>query len=195
MAPGGVAVASDIEYMKTTQQQFRAKWSKQGQALVELIVSLVAIVVLFAAIIQVARFAIVEHETSTEARRVAGQRALSPIIQQTAPDFIDAWYEGPDARQHSRDDLFTDGDAAGFRQTVVESGAAAPSEWSYLDQGRSHPLRQLRNAPDPANAMGMVYARESDWVELLPGVRHLLYRADTIEIESEVWLSSTKNLY
>lgn len=168
---------------------------KAGQAMIEMVVALVAIIVLFAAIIQIGRFASVEQELQSVARRRAGELSLSPTPNSATPDYIELWNEGADGSRLTRDDVFTQGSEAQFKQTIVESGAANPADWAILDQSRDHPLARLRASPTPVSEFGLVYAAESETVDLLPGVRNLLYRADAIDLESKVWLGYTRNIY
>lgn len=163
--------------------------SKSGQALAELIVGVVAVMVLFALILQLGHLSRARTETLLEARADAGRDAMNPVYQfpLTGPQSIRDWSPGGDESRYSEDDeeLLTGGDMLNDEiLSVLPDGSLT----TYIPM--THPIQDVYQSGLPQDAWQLVHDRESsDDVEILPVLRHLIYDADSISLEKEVWMT------
>jgi hypothetical protein len=167
--------------------------SRSGQALIETDLALVALMaIVFAALVQLSRLGRARTEALMEARREAGQNALSDTYAQPnpAPTFIYNWDVGGDERSHSADDT-----ARNALSQTVDNGLLAPAHPDDLsDACRAMPSPPAGTRP-VVMGFDLVHGREqSDRIELLPVVRRLLYDAEDIRITSDAWLTWTREI-
>jgi len=176
----------------TRSLPFRAR---RGQALVEFLIGIVAVLVLTGFLVQWVQLARSHRDTMTEARRQAGRLALSGLQVPSNPDYIRSWYSGEDARTYSRDDYNRAGHQGAFLGVFTDPIAPAPPEATVMGRVSHNPVRDLANAGTPVNVFGLFSRRAADDVPLLPVVRHLLYRDESIFLESEVWMTANEGIY
>jgi len=189
-----------IEWQKLNEDARSENSDRAGQAVVEFLVGLVAVLVLFAALLQMASLNKAHTDTMVEARRQAGELAmlqLGPGLEiMSDPDYILNWQEGPDGKRHTRDDRFSSASPAAFNAVIVDLAAPNAEGWTIIDSVPDNRLTGLHNDPDPVAGFGLVRGHHSvSDVPLLPAVQSLLYRAESIDVESEVWLTWTKGIY
>jgi hypothetical protein len=168
---------------------------RSGQAMVEVIVGLVALLVLTAGLIQVASLTRAQTDALVQARELAGASAFMEVPISAYPEYIYEIEAGPDGRTYSGDDETTDADASAFNNDVVEQLVRDPDEWDVIDQLPSSPFSSLHDALTPATEFGLLKGEATVTVELLPAVRSLLYRADEIDVECDVWMTWTRGIY
>ena len=168
---------------------------RQGQAMIEFIVGLIAVLALFAGLIQFVSLFIAQTDTFTNARRIAGSRAMAPVAIASGAEYILAWDEADDKRRYSVDDTHSDADPIAFVDTIVKRAARNVADWGQLEKIPRNAVRDLRDSPAPATMFGLMEGRDSQVVPLLPVVRHLLYNRDSIELESSVWMPWCREVY
>jgi hypothetical protein len=168
---------------------------RSGQAMVEVIVGLVALIVLAAGIIQVASLTRAQTDAMVQAREAAGASAFSDVPISVYPEYIHEIEEGADERTYSNDDTFTDADASAFNSTIVNELVTGQNEWDVMDELPNSHFSSLRDALTPSTEFGLLRGDASVTVQLLPAVRSLLYRADEIEVECDVWMTWTRGIY
>ncbi|HMP76971.1 MAG TPA: hypothetical protein PKE12_11820 [Kiritimatiellia bacterium] len=159
--------------------------SRAGQAIVELVVGLVALLVVFVGILQIGRLAAERNRTLASARASAANYAMGPayLLQLPGPDMIRDWDRGADQRSHSRDDRTT---AASWQHVAAIVQHARPQDLDARMPG--NPVTAFGTA-GAAGGMDLVHGRvQSDEIPLLPVVRHLLYNAPSLRFEEHVWL-------
>jgi len=166
--------------------------------MVEVIVGLVAILAIMSGLLQIAGLTRAHTAVLVEARREAGQAALlglgsGPPL--SAPHYIMDWQEGLDGKRLTRDDTFTMASSVPFDDGIVERAAPDPQGWELLHSVPEDALPRLHNHANPVSLFGLVRGHAEACVPLLPAVQHLLYAADTIEVESEVWMTWTRGIY
>jgi len=166
-----------------------------GQAMIELIVGLVAILALLAGLLQVASLTKTHTDTMVEARREAGELAMLDLELMMDPDYIRDWREGPDTKRYTRDDISTSADSVIFDDTIVEKASADSDGWEILREVPDNRLSRLHDNLDPVSCFGLVRGYDKKSVDLISAVQSLLYRADTIDVECEVWMTWTKGIY
>jgi len=163
--------------------------SRSGQALIELTIALVAILAILAAILQVGILSRAHLGVMQEARGAAGQYAIGETYQTVAPGarMIRTWDDGPDGKTYSRDDSAVLGGSAFLRQSVLP--VARPDELAAQVPGNEF-FRLNYNEPIVDEFYFVRATASSRPVPLLPVVRALLYRDDTIRLDAEsvtVW--------
>jgi hypothetical protein len=164
--------------------------------MIELIIGLVSIVALFAGLIQMVSISRARHDTQYEARSEAGENSLSDLYTLFSDaEFIEDWDTGDDERRHTRDDSAAAGDSFGFNAAIVEASSPDEDGWTTIEEAPGDYLSMLRGAPNPAQLFGLVEGRAEEDVSLLPAVRSLLYDADSVEVESRVWMTWTRGIY
>ncbi len=172
--------------------------SHGGQAIVEFLIGLVAVLTLLAGLFQIASLIATHTRTMAEARRQAALLAVQetdPGILLSGASYIRDWQPGRDGKPYTRDDTFTPADAIAFHHIMVERAVPAPSAWEILNQTRNHPLGSLHGAPNPCRFFGLIRGSDHKTVPLVPAAQNLFYRANAIEVRSDVWMTWTKGLY
>lgn len=164
---------------------------RSGQAVTELVVALVALLVLFAGIVQISFLGFLHTRMMTEARRQAGVKAMQDASSFAGPDYIAARTVGADGIRYSRDDGTDDGDVSLFQAGMVRY--AQPDRLN--GQCPSNAFSQLYESTFPQLQFGLVEGEAVASTNLIPVVRTLLYRADTIDVVGKAWLIWTKGIY
>jgi len=164
---------------------------REGQAMAELIIALVVFMVLVAGIIQIGTIGVRHTKVMNEARRKAAVDAMGGLSPFSGPEFMADRTEGQDRVRYSRDDGYIEGDVANFQRGIVEY--ADPDDLERQRPGNI--VSAVAQSTFPHLLFGMVEGRADDSVELWPVVRHLLYDADSVEIEGRAWLIWTKGIY
>jgi len=167
--------------------------NRQGQALTELLIGLVAIVVVLAFLLQSGRLLRARTNALHRARAEAGSAALSSVYSRYVPGpiFGGDWSDGPDGRAYSRDDRLRRGNPLPLRLVVAAN--ARPEE---LDRHvADNAFRAVQNDPEVVDQFWLTCGRaRSESVPLLPVIRALLYRADEITFDETVWLTWCEGL-
>lgn len=168
--------------------------ARSGQALAEIVVALVAILVLVAGLLEIGRLSRARLDAVNEARAEAAGRAMSDvlILSVPGPRFLRDWEAGRDGVRHSADDTYRLGDPGAVRWSV-----AAKSRPEDLEAvAGENPVSSLMTVAPFVSAHALVRGRSQPrTIPLMPVTRGLLYNAEFVEIESEAWLVWTQNLY
>jgi hypothetical protein len=171
----------------------RTPSSSSGQAIIEFVVGIVAVLVVAALLFQVGRVARLHTEALLEAREEAGERAMSDAyrVALPGPDYIRDWRPGGDERRFSRDDEPVRGGWGTVSGSITVHGR--PTDLN--EQVAGNPISLLHTDPSPVDSFGLVNGRtETKEVEVMPVIRHLLYDAPSIEVDHEAWMVWTKGL-
>ncbi len=174
-------------------QKVRQPWraSRSGQALTELIVALVVLLVLVAGIIQISLLGLLRTRAMTDARRQAGAKAMLEVSSFSGPEFIADRELGEDDARYSRDDGFLRGDSGAFQSRIVGYSRPADLEWKRSGNAFS----ELNGSSFPCLQFGLVEGESRATLPLLPIIRTLLYHSDEVEVEGKAWLTWTKGIY
>lgn len=176
-----------------------AMLSRSGQALVELLVSLVCLLVVLGALLQFISLGKAQSDVMAKAREEAGALAMMPtgggagII--TGADYIRHWSPGSDASRHSADDSFSTASPSAFDSMIVERAAPVPADWAYINACAGNDLSAIRGSPAPAGQFSLLEGDEDRMVDVLPAVQHLLYDKPVIKVEGRCWMTWTRGIY
>ncbi len=164
---------------------------RAGQALLELLAGLVALLVVIAATIHIQRLARAETGAWLAARREAGFDAMQAAywLRMPGPRYVADWRRGPDGRPYSRDDTPIPADAAFIARGVVFHAHPASLRLAV-------PNNAISDLEDSAVHLGLfrfVHGHhQTDPVPLDGIMRKLIYRADSLRMEADAWLTWTR---
>ena len=164
---------------------------RSGQAIVELVVALVVILVLVAGTIQIGLLGLSRTELMVKARREAGSLGLQPIPAVSMPEYIGDRTVGRDGAAYSKDDGIAAGVERDFVDRIVDY--AQPSRLQTYAPGNA--LSALSQSVAPRQMFGLTHARYTRSVPLLPVVQTLLYASDSAEVEGSAWMTWTQGIY
>lgn len=176
------------------QQKVRHLSSSSGQAIVEMLIGIVALLVLIAGLLQVATLSSGQTATMVQARYLAGKASMEDPEAST-PDYIKNWQVGPDGKRYTADDVSTPADTAAFESTIIGKASPDAFGWTLIDSVPKNELSVIHKSGTPQNEFGFVEGTDSTNVDLLPVIQSLVYRADSIKISSDVWMTCTKGIY
>lgn len=171
-----------------------AKRARNGQAMIEFIVGIVAVLALFAGMLQLASLTRAQTDTMVNARRAAAERAMSDPAMLSYPDYIDSISLGADGSSYSADDEPELGDPAAFTAVTVDPSAEGPAAWALVDAVPGNRFSALRSSGS-IHDLQLVSGSDRRTVAVLPGVQHLLYDDDAITVESRVWMPWLRGIY
>lgn len=167
--------------------------SSTGQALVELITGLVGLLVLTAVLLQLGRIGLAHSEAMANARGQAGAYAMNDtyILALPEPLLIYDWDEGPDGRRHSQDDQAIQTSADALVDDILIH--AHQSELAIAQPGNA--VSSIINSETWLDELHLVHGQDSSGsIPLLPVVRSLIYDTDSIQVDTDVWLTWTRGL-
>ncbi|MDP6525870.1 MAG: pilus assembly protein [Kiritimatiellia bacterium] len=178
-------------YLKT----WKGTAESSGQAMIEFVIGLVAVMVLLAGLLQIASLTKAETDTMIDARREAAEKAMSdPSLLGTA-DFVGDVLVGGDESKYSADDIHTTVSSDEFVAYIVEPSGSSAAEWAIIDSVPSNSFSAIRSSSVPTYELGMVKGDANDSVPLISAVQKLIYDDDSIEVESEVWMPWLRGIY
>ena len=180
----------DIKTMITMNEQSMRE-GRDGQAIVELVAALVVILILVAGTIQISWLGVRHSTLMEEARREAGQKAMSDASSFAGPKFISACTVGQDDIAFSRDDDANDGDIGDLTVGVVNY--AHPDDLYRVK--RDNTVSAVAKSSFPQYMFGLVQGEKKDSVDLIPAVVKLIYRKDSVELKGSAWMTWTKGIY
>ena len=166
---------------------------RRGQAMIETVVALVALLAVFGAMVQLALLGRARSEAMAEARQEAGENALATGYAAPSPEptFIYNWDVGGDDRSHSADDFSRPALSGPAHRGLLDPMHA--DELAVRMPGNA--FSDLRDRDPVVTGFDFVKGEaQSGAITLLPVVRRLLYNADSIRITSEAWLTWTQEV-
>jgi len=199
-----VAAAEDVEEelvvdtrtgVRNQEAGVRLDAALSGQAMIEVMVGLVALIVLISGLLQVASLTRARTDAMATARDEAGGLAMLDSPVSDFPDYIYEIGVGDDERSYSYDDEVSHANAGLFESEIMDHTVSESGEWDVLEEVPNTTFYDLHGNLTPAAAFGLVKGDASETVTLLPAVRSLLYRADEIDVECDVWMTWTRGIY
>ncbi len=161
-----------------------------GQAIVELVVGLIAIVVLFMGMLQIQRLAREHTQVLSAARQQAGQDALAGayVLRGDLPKFIHDWQPGPDGAQYSQDDVAQLDNPGTVSMSIAQP--ARPADLAVYVPNNM--VSQEANAGSVLTDFFFVHGHDqSTPVQFYPIIRSAVYGADEVTMQAQAWLTWT----
>jgi hypothetical protein len=156
---------------------------------------MVGIVVVLLAMLELTKLAMSHTNVMHEARTDVAEDMQSEVVLFPTADFLQSWDAGNDAKRYTADDETIAASPESFYNTTVEQSVADASQWGLIGQVPNR-LSTLHNSPAMISAsLGLLRGDASETTQLLPGFQRLVYGAESITIESEVWMPWTKGIY
>ena len=172
-----------------------ASCKRSGQALIEVSVCMIGIVVVLLAMLELTKIGMMRTRATMDARADVAAFMQSDTVLFPTPGFLQTWNEGPDGKRYTADDVPVTASSASFYHTTIERSVADAADWNLLQQ-IPNPISTLHSSPTVlAAGFGLLRGQSSATTNLLPGFQRLVSGTDTITIESEVWMTWTKGIY
>ena len=163
-----------------------------GQAMVEFVVAILAIVIVVAGFFQLMEIVGARGKILRSIRGEAGKKALSPGLLIDRPDYIRDWNEGDDESRHTADDKADTGSiSVTLGAGVVGHSVSDSGDWTYLDNAVNSDFASLRGGLS-ATALGLVHEKETEKIELMPAMRDWIVGKDYVLVGSELWMPRLK---
>ncbi len=178
--------------LRTSDSRAAAPVGRSGQAVVELVVAMLAILVIVGGLLQLVLLAHADTETMAEATAQASDAAASKGSFADTFSAIRDWEAGRDNLLLTPDDREVGGSLAHPRNDIASRTAPA-GDWSALDDATHTDIRSFAERGSTA-AFGFVHARAERDVEVLPlsGPLFGLHQATT---GNDVWMVKVNDLY
>ena len=163
---------------------------KDGQAIMEFLIALVALIILFAAVVQIAIYDSVHTNAMSKARSQAGASSLNPVIGDKQPNYISRWTEGPDKVNYSVDDGMVKGQINDFKQGILSN---ASPDTLRVKVGRN----AISSLQDDPNRLLSDFARghDTETMDVMPILQYALGAPEEIAITCEVWMVTSGRIY
>lgn len=163
--------------------------------MVEFVVGIIAVLILFAGLMQIASLTKTHTDTMVEARRLAAEQAVIDMDTLSPSEYILQWRNGADGKPYTRDDEYGNADPGAFGERMVERASATAAGWDVIDLAPNDDISYLHNNPDPSSSFGLVKGSAHGTVDLLPAFQKFIYAAPRIDVGCDVWMTQTKGLY
>ncbi len=164
---------------------------RAGQAVVELVIALVCILLLVSGLLQFTIMAAADTETRAEATANASADAAGGGLSATFQPIRD-WQRGRDTFTMTRDDVAVGGSLAGVRSDIA--GKTVPDgDWSALLDARSTDVREFAQTGD-LTSFGFVHAHSARQIETIPAAA-ILFGLRNPTVENDVWMVKVDGLY
>jgi hypothetical protein len=164
-----------------------------GQAMVEMAVALVVILILFAGLLQIGRLTTAHTQTMITARESAGYSAMSEeFLESGGSAYISGWGAGSDDKSYTADDIVFS--ATNASEAVEETAfVARPDELAVFVPDT--PFAPLPEAVGSTNIFYLVHGQGQWSISTIPVIRSLIYNRSSIFTRSDAWLVWTQGIY
>gem|GEM_PF-1422335 len=171
-----------------------SRHSRQGQALIEMAICMVAILLVLGFLFQVGLTGHAHTRTMMQATEEATEASIRDSYTVDflgSPEYIHEVVTGDDGARYSADDDFSAESAGPFYGNIV-----AQSDPERLQQfAGPNRLSSLYGAGNTVAEFEMVRGHDDTDVRVLPVVRGIMYNGSSIEVESEVYMPWLKGMY
>lgn len=169
------------------------KHSKSGQAVVEFCVGIIAVLAVFGGLFQLAELCKARMNNRVDATERAARASAGDFDGSTSvPSYISQVTVGDDEYAYSEDDQRIAGDSEeAYRRMVTRM---RPDLARIYESGSD--IAALGNGYEMRANMGLVRGSAAEYnIPILPVVRRLIYDADNVDLESEVWTTRLGGFY
>ena len=176
---------------------------RSGQAMIELMIGMILILILLAGIGQFLQVAYVHTDMDATVRGAAGTLAMSSTTKKT-PHNIQTWLPGPDNQRFTADDVEKAGSPATIA-TIAGDSVAKASDWAALDfefqrlaPAHFPSLDKIKQQAGALTELGFVVSptdQSSKTVPVFDLARSLFYDKKDITVKEDVWMPIMSGLY
>ncbi len=163
-----------------------------GQAIVELVIALFAILVIVGGLLQLVILAHADTETMAEATATASDAASTAGSFSDSFSAVRDWEPGTDGMVLTRDDRKVGGSLSRPRHDIA-ARTAPGGDWSALDDATRTDIRSFAER-DSSAAFGFVHARSERDVDVLP-LAGPLFGIRNASTGNDVWMVKVNDLY
>ena len=181
--------------------------SRAGQAMIELMIGVILILILLSGAVQF--MLVADAHTAIDGggggqngvggrlgvRGRTGYLAMLPLTAEDTPRCIGNWAPGADGQRGTADDQVIPGSPATIVAIAANSATNATqwSEFSHLEHTSS--LERLLQTPTSLMALGFVGIRYSCTVPVSTIAQELYYSKPDVTVQEDVWLPIMNSLY
>lgn len=176
-------------------KNLKAEDLRGGQAIVEFVVGLIALLTLLTMVFQGVVLTKEHTDAMVEARAEAGTRAISALSGLSSPDYISEVDAGEDWRQYTQDDVKLGGSHMALDRDIIDRTVVNSSDWSIIESSPRSKFNELRSMVSPVDAYGLVSGEASRTVTLSEAFRMLIWDKESITIDVNVWMTHTDDIY
>ncbi len=166
---------------------------RQGQAVVELVVGLICLLVVIGGLLQLVLMARSDTETLQKATAEAASRAADSGMLSESFSPIRDWEPGADTYLQTKDDVETAGSFGPLRDRIARK-TFPDGDMSAVDGARFGDMQELATGGSTAALHGMVSGEASEEVEVLPVSRALFGLKNPATVENTVWFPKITRL-
>jgi len=165
--------------------------TRAGQAMAELVVGLIGIVVLIMGMLLIETLSRTHTYTMNNARAQAGQDAIQTpyIMRYNLPSWISDWSAGLDTIKYSQDDQPVLGNPG-----IITAGVVAHADPSDLNTyAPGNEISAAATTTGLMNELYLTHGRDKGTVDLtlFPIIRHIVYGKDSITMQGDAWMTWT----
>lgn len=162
---------------------------RAGQAMVELVIALLVIVLVISGLTQFIQLSNEKETMMGDLRGEAGVAAIDGSAAASAPKYIVNWQEGGDEMRHTGDDPYTTGSFnSKLGADVLDLSVNNEADWSYISGAVNNDLYNLRTSPGASASLGFVRRSEKKTIELMPAIKEFIIDRDSITVGEEIWM-------
>jgi len=176
-----------------TKHQRRA--SRAGQAMIEMMLGVILILLLLVGTSLFLDVADVHTGIDSRIRGRSGFLAMSPMLLEDAPRYIEDWQAGSDNQRYTADDRATCKSPVAI-QMIANRTVTNNADWSVFGSlAHASSLEALHGSPVPLAALGFVGLREQARVPVSEFAQQFFYDKSDVVVCEDCWIPILNGLY
>ena len=173
----------------------KIKKTKSGQAMIEFVTGIIALLILLTMVFQGVVLTKQHADAMTEARTIAGSRAISSLAGINSPTYVSSVDSGTDWKKYTADDIKIGGNSMSVENDVIDKTVVNSSDWNIIGSAPRTKFNEIRTIVSPVDAYGLVCGESTKTVTLSEAFKSLIWNKDSITIDVEVWMTHTDDIY
>lgn len=175
-----------------------SKRDERGQATIELIAGVIALLLLILGFIHVSRLSRTSLALHGEIRAAAGLSSMQNSLVDV-PEAISDWESGRDDTRFTADDEMVKNQPASATiiNSLVDHSVQKKDDWQEVSAKTRLPLSmvELNRSPNLTVLMGAVHESETGQVRVNSFIRYFVYDKEEVAVKEEIWLPIMGGLY
>ncbi|MCC5847679.1 MAG: hypothetical protein JJU29_06245 [Verrucomicrobia bacterium] len=162
--------------------------------MIEFCIGIVAMLAVIGGIFQLGRMGRGRMDARVEATRIATARSMlgEDITGLYIPNYVREMYEGADGRTYSVDDRAIGGNTEDVYNRIV----LPMNPGGVRQHVPGSPIADMEDSMEMMMGMGLVAGTGMDLnIPVLPVVRRLFFNRNTVDIQVQVWMTRTGDIY